>query len=89
MSLTPEGRRPVESYSATELHTILVTDAVKNHATWLPWAIAAYTRIGERTGRGAEDAYHAVLDEVEALTGLRKMPIAAPTAAAELKALGL
>jgi hypothetical protein len=89
MSLTPEGRRPVEAYDATTLHTFLVEDAVKNHATWLPWAVKAYQRIGDLTGRGPDDAYQAVLDEVEALTGIRKMPVASPVALAELKALGL
>lgn len=85
---TPEGRRGVEEYSAKQLHEALVHDAVKNHATYLPWAQAAYLRIGQLTGRGAEQAFTDVLDEVESLTGRRMMPVAA-AAPGELKALGL
>lgn len=85
--LTPEGRRGVETYSAEQLHRMLVTDAVKRHATYIPWAVAAYDRIGKRTGRGAEAAFQAVLDEVETLTGSRTMPVDRPTTAAELAAL--
>lgn len=73
--LSPEGRKGVEEYTPTELHQFLVADAVKHHATFLPWAVAAYTRIGGGTGEGAEKAYQAVLDEVEALTGSRRMPV--------------
>ena len=82
--LSPEGRRGVEEYDAKQLHQFLVADAVKHHATYLPWAMEAYTRIGERTGRGAEDAYTAVLDEVETLTGLRMLPVASGVTDAEM-----
>ena len=75
MKLSPEGRRGVDAYTAQELHEFLVADAVKRHATWLPWAVAAYERIGEQRKCGAEAAYVAVVDEVEALTGLRLMPV--------------
>lgn len=77
-NLTPEGRKPVTAYSAGELHRMLVEDAVKSHATYLPWAISAYQRIGER-GNGPEAAFQAVLDEVETLTGLRRMPVGSTT----------
>jgi hypothetical protein len=87
--LTPEGRRGVEAYSVEELHGFLVEDAIKRHATFLPWAIAAYERIGEQRRVGAEAAYQAVLDEVESLTGLRRMPIASAATSAEMKRLGL
>lgn len=87
--LTPEGRRGVEHYSADELHKALVADAVKHHATFLPWAVAAYERIGERRRISAEAAYEAVLDEVEALTGIRRMPVASPATLAEMHRLGL
>lgn len=73
--LSPEGRKGVEEYSAAELHRFLVEDAAKRHATWLPWAVKAYDRIGKQTGKGAEAAYAAVLDEVEQLTGARMMPL--------------
>jgi hypothetical protein len=75
------------AYTADELHRFLVADAVQGHATSLPWAVAAYLRIGERTRKGADAAFVAVLDEVEALTGLRRMPVASATTAAELAAL--
>lgn len=88
MKLSPEGRRPVSAYDAQDLHRFLVEDAVARRATSLPWAIAAYQRIGERTGKGAEAAFQSVLDEVETLTGLRMMPVAAATPG-ELKALAL
>lgn len=71
----PDRRQPVAAYTATELHRILVEDAVLSHATELRWAIAAYTRIGQLTRRGSEDAYLAVLDEVETLSGHRALPV--------------
>lgn len=76
---SPEGRQGVDAYTAQELHRFLVADAVAKHATSLPWAVAAYTRIGQKTRKGAEAAYQAVLDEVEALTGLRMMPVSGIT----------
>lgn len=67
---------PVESLSADELHRHLVTDAVKGIATDLPWAVAAYERIGKLTKRGAEDAYQQVRAEVAELRGgWRGMPM--------------
>lgn len=91
--LSPEGRKDVEAYTAAELHEFLVADAVRRHATFLPWAVKAYERIGELRhgggGEGAEVAYSAVLDEVEALTGLRMMPVASPATAEEMRRLGL
>lgn len=83
--LSAEGRRSVEEYTADELHAFLVADAVKRHSTDLPWAVAAYTRIGERRKISADDAYVAVLDEVESLTGMRAMPVHAATSARDLK----
>lgn len=82
--LSPEGRRGVAEYSEAELHKFLVEDAVKHHATYLPWAVAAYDRIGKLNKRGAEAAYQSVLDEVEQLTGLRRMPVGKPLTNAEV-----
>lgn len=82
-TLTPEGRKGVDAYTVAELHQFLVEDAVKHHATFLPWAVAAYSRIGARKG-GAESAYQKVLDDVEAITGSRMMPRGSPLAQAEL-----
>lgn len=87
--LTPEGRKGVDVYGAGELHRFLVADAVAKHATYLPWAVAAYDRIAKLERITAEDAYQRVLDEVEMLTGLRMMPVESPTKAAELRRLGL
>lgn len=86
MRRSPEGHRPVGDYDAKQLHGILVADAVKHHATHLPWAVAAYDRIGKLTGKGAEAAYTAVLDEVETLTGVRMLPVASASPA-ELRRL--
>lgn len=86
-NLSPEGREPVGAYTAKQLHEFLVADAVRSHATWLPWAVAAYSRIGEQTKQGAEAAYTAVLDEVETLTGLRRMPVGKPLTKRELREL--
>ena len=85
--LSPEGRKGVEAYTRAELHRFLVEDAVRHRATHLPWAVAAYRRIGGGTGEGAEAAYQAVLDEVESLTGHRRMPVDAPTSRAEVQRL--
>jgi hypothetical protein len=67
--LSPEGRRDVREYKEGELRRFLVEDAVRHHATWLPWATAAYERIGKLSGKGAEVAYVSVVEEVMAVTG--------------------
>ncbi len=82
--LSPEGRKGVDEYTAKELHAFLVEDAVKRHATFLPWAIAAYERIGRLDGCGAEAAFQRVLDDVEQLTGSRLMPITSPITPEEM-----
>lgn len=67
---------PVDALSADKLHRKLVSDAVKGIATDLPWCVAAYERIGQETGRGAEAAYQAVREEVAQLRGgWRGMPM--------------
>lgn len=68
--------RDVERRPESELRRLLVADAVASKATDLRWAIPAYERIGKLSKRGAEEAYLDVLTEVEALTGLRLMPMA-------------
>jgi hypothetical protein len=85
MATNREGRTAVEMYTASELHRFLVADAVKGHATTLSWAVAAYTRIATKTGKSAEDAFAAVVAEVEGF-GCR-MPIADPIAKAEMTAM--
>jgi hypothetical protein len=72
--LSPEGRKPPDAYTTAELHQFLVADAVKLHATDLPWAVAAYDRIGRVERIGAEAAYQRVYQEVRSLTG-RGMPV--------------
>lgn len=72
--------RPVEEMTADELHHELVADAVAGYAAaggplLLARQTLAYQRIGTLTGRGPEDAINAVLDEVQAITGLRALPI--------------
>ena len=73
-ALSPEGRKPVGAYTAAELHKFLVADAVKLHATHLPWFVAACDRIGQQERIGSEAAYRRVVDEVKSLTG-RGMPV--------------
>jgi hypothetical protein len=70
----PGQREHWSNYDAATLHRILVEDAIQAHATDLKWAVAAYSRIGQLTRKGAEEAYTAVRDEVIALGG--HMPIA-------------
>lgn len=65
---------PVDAYTAAELHRFLVEDAVKLHATDLPWMVAACVRIGQVDGCGVEEAYQRVRGEVHELTG-RGMPV--------------
>lgn len=71
----PEHKRPaVTRLNAQQLHRELVDDAVRwSHATDLIRFTEACIRIGELTGRGAEDAFKAVEAEVKAKRGL--MPI--------------
>lgn len=72
--LSPEGRKPVDAYNAGELHRFLVEDGVKLHATHLPWAVAAYDRIGQIEGCGPEEAFQRVITEVRTLSG-HGMPV--------------
>lgn len=70
-----EGRDHPSTYDADTLHRLLVEDAVKMRATDLAWAVAAYERIAERRRTSVDAAFGAVVDEVEAITGRRHMPI--------------
>lgn len=72
-NLSPEGRKPVEAYNADQLHSFLVSDAVKGHPTSLHWAVAAYTRIAQLRHQGPEKAFTDVADAVYELTN-RPMP---------------
>lgn len=85
MATNREGRMHVEMYTPAELHRFLVADAVKGHATTMSWLVLAVQRIGAKTGKTAEEAFQAVVTEVEGL-GCR-MPIADPIAKAELAAM--
>ena len=71
----PERRSVPDKYTAEELHTMLVEDALLRHPTNLRWALAAYKRIGELTGHGPEAAYQAVRDDLTARTGVALMPV--------------
>lgn len=77
-----DGRRlaAVEAMTVEQMRSELVGDAVANHAAaggqqLLARQVAMYTRIGQLTGLGAEAAITSVLDEVEALTGVRALPL--------------
>lgn len=70
-----EGRDHPSVYSAEQLMKDLVEDAVKHHATDLRWFVAAMLEISRQRKISAEDAMLALLDEVEALTGLRGLPL--------------
>jgi len=70
-----EGRVHPSECNADQLMTWLVEDAVKHHATDLHWFVAAMIEISRQRRISAEDAMLALLDEVEALTGLRALPM--------------
>lgn len=72
--LSPEGRKPVGFYNAQELHAFLVADALKFHATYLPWAIAAYDRIASLQRITPDAAYQQVRHDVRSKGG-RGMPV--------------
>jgi hypothetical protein len=61
-----EHRRPPMAYSATELHDMLVADALAHIATPLRWAEAAYVRIAEGRRLTVDAAYREVLAAVVA-----------------------
>jgi preprotein translocase subunit Sss1 len=63
----PGEREHWSKYSPTELHRILVEDAVAAHATDLPWAVGAYARIAKLTRKPIEDAFQAVVQEAATL----------------------
>lgn len=70
-----EGRDHPSTYDVDTLHRLLVEDAVKMRATDLAWAVAAYERIAERRRVPVDTAFQAVVDEVETITGQRRMPV--------------
>lgn len=70
-----EGRVHPSECTADQLMTWLVEDAVKHHATDLRWFVAAILEVAKQRRIGAEDAMLALLDQVEALTGMRALPI--------------
>jgi hypothetical protein len=70
-----EGRDHPSAYSADQLMGYLVEDAVKHHATDLRWFVAAILEVARQRNIDAEAAMLALLDEVEALTGMRALPI--------------
>lgn len=70
-----EGRDHPRTYDPDTLHRLLVQDAVQMRATDLAWAVAAYERIAERRRISVDAAFTAVVDEVESLTGHRRMPL--------------
>lgn len=70
-----EGRDHPTEYTADQIMGYLVEDAVKHHATDLRWFVAAILEVARQRNIAAEAAMLALLDEVEALTGLRRLPI--------------
>lgn len=72
--LSPEGRRPPHTYTARELHDFLVADAMRLHATHLPWAVMAYDVIASKQRITPDAAYQQVLHDVRARGG-RGLPI--------------
>lgn len=77
----PERRRRVDHYSADELHAMLVDDLVRFRPAGGPgmkglrWMKDACERIGKLTGHGADAAWLAVLDDLEARTGRKMAPL--------------
>lgn len=77
-----DGRRlpAVDDMSVEQMRTELVGDAVAGYAAaggprLLARQVLMYERIGWLTGLGAEAAISSVMDEVEALTGRRALPL--------------
>ena len=65
---------PVGAYRADELRRFLVEDAVKQHATDLPWMVGAIRRIGNIEHKPLDDVLVSIEAEVVGLTG-RGMPV--------------
>ena len=74
--VSAEGRRHPSTYTVIELHAMCVEDAVKHHATDLAWFVSAMVVIASQRRIPIDDVFNGVLDEVEALTGHRMMPMA-------------
>jgi hypothetical protein len=65
--LTPPGqRKPPPTYTARQLHEMLVADALTHIATPLMWAVKAYREIARQERISQEDAYQRVRAEVKA-----------------------
>lgn len=73
--LTPPGqRKPPQTYTARQLHEMLVADALGHIATPLLWAVRAYREIARQDRISQEDAYQRVRQEVKA-SGRYGMPV--------------
>lgn len=74
-SLQPPGYLHPAELSEQELHNRLVLDATTGVPTPLAWAVAAYTRIGQLSGKGPEAAYQRVREEARTITRGYGMPM--------------
>lgn len=70
-----EVRRVVNAATATQLHDKLVKDAVNGHPTDLQFTVLAYERIAKLRRQPLDDAFKAVVAEVEQARGGLSMPL--------------
>jgi hypothetical protein len=77
----PERRRRPDYYSADELHEMLVDDAVKHRPCGgvgqkgLQWFTDAIVVISKTRKQTPDEAWVAILDDIEARTGHRWVPV--------------
>ena len=70
-----EAAKVVNAATATQLHDKLVKDAVNGHPTDLQFAVLAYQKIARDRGQPLDDAFKAVVAEVEQARGGLSMPL--------------
>jgi|GEM_PF-5775995 len=77
--IDPSQRQHPSAYAPAHLRQLIVEDAVRSHATHLPWMVAALQIIskaeGRGTSRGLDETFESIVLEVESLTGRRDMPL--------------
>lgn len=77
--IDPDQRKHPSAYTAAHLRQMIVEDAVRSHATHLPWMVAALQIIAKAeskgTSRGLDETFESIVLEVEGLTGRRDMPL--------------
>lgn len=73
--IDPAKREDPSTYAPEHLRQLLVEDAVRSHATHLPWLVAAVQLIARAERKGLDDVFTSIVQEVETLAGRAELPL--------------